>query len=350
MREQDKPGPLIRLRPADQGDVFALVSIIQGAFFEYLGRLDPPSGAHAESPASVLQMLRNEHALLAEVAGKPVGCVFFAPNERRAPPGVRELYLHRLGVLPQWRRLGIATRLMDAAELWAVENGFESVALGVRIVLPATRHFYERRDYRVSEFATHAGYGHTTAIILRKRLTAPPPRAVVVATWSPEWAAEYTRAAAEVRRLLEGALSATFHVGSTAVPHMAAKPTIDILGVARSLEAVEARDEALFRAGWQPFGEHGLPGRLFYRKGTDAEHTHHLHVHPVGHPEITAKVALVAWLKAHPDEAAAYGARKLRLAVAFPLDIGGYAEGKDAYVEEMRARALAWWRLWRGGS
>lgn len=348
---RDAPVPAITLRAATTADAPALVAIIQGAFFEYINRLDPPSGAHAESPFTVLRLLRAEHALLAEVetpsGRQAVGCVFFAPDGRRAPHGGSEVYLHRLGVLPAWRNLGIASHLMDAAEQWAADAGFESMALGVRIALPANRRFYEARGYRVSEFTAHPGYAYSTALVMRKRLGLPPPRAVQVQEWSPAWAGAYEQAAAEVRRLLAVELLATFHVGSTAVRGLAAKPIIDLLGVARSLDAVEARDEALFRAGWQPLGAHGIPGRRFYRKGDDTLHTHHLHIYHSGHPEISAQLAFVAYLTTHPDEAAAYADLKCHLAGEHPWDIGAYVAGKDEYVRALRERALAWWQVTR---
>jgi GrpB-like predicted nucleotidyltransferase (UPF0157 family)/GNAT superfamily N-acetyltransferase len=343
----DAPTPPISLRLATTADVPALVAVIQGAFFEYLGRLDPPSGAHAESPATVLRLLRTEHALLAESAGQAVGCLFFAPNERRAPPGLREIYLHRLGVLPAFRRMGVATLLMETAERWAAEAGYDSIALGVRLALPANRHFYEARGYLVNEFTTHAGYSHATALVMRKRLGPAPATEVVVLEWTPVWADAFDQAAAALRRLIEADLLALFHVGSTAVRGLAARPTIDILGVAGNLERVEARDEVLLRAGWQPLGARGVAGGRFYRKGDESRPTHQLLLYRAGHPEIGAHLALAAFLNTHSDEAAAYGERKRSLAAAHKWDPAAYTAGKQPLLQSLRMHAQGWWQLTR---
>ena len=42
-----------------------------------------------------------------------------------------------------------------------------------------------------------------------------------------------------------------------------------------------------------------------------------------------------------PEARAAYGALKRALAARFPYDIEGYCDGKDAFVRELEAKALA---------
>ena len=342
----DAPSLTFSVRAATTADLPVLVAIIQGAFHEYLGRLDPPSGAHAESPASMLRLLRTEHALLAESRGEAVGCVFFAPNERRAPPGVREVYLHRLAVLPAWRRHGVATRLMAEAEQWAIDAGFASMALGVRLQLPANRRFYEALGYRVSQYTAHAGYTHSTALIMRKRLVPLSVADVVLHEWSPAWADGYERAAAQLRHLLGGDLVATFHVGSTAVRGLAARPTIDILAAVRSLDAVEARDEVLLRAGWQPWGALAT-GCRFYTRGEDERPTHQLFVYRTGNAAISAHLALAPWLAAHPAAAAELDAAKRALAAMHRHQPAAYAASMEQILLPLRMEAQAWWQAWR---
>lgn len=345
----DAPSPSFSVRAATTADLPALVAIVQGAFHEYLGRLDPPSGAHAESPASMLRLLRTEHVLLAESRGEAVGCVFFAPNERRAPPGVREIYLHRLAVLPAWRRLGIATRLMAEAERWASEAGFESVALGVRTQLPANRRFYEALGYRVSVFTAHAGYSYSTAMIMRKRLVPLPAAEVVLYEWSPTWVDGYERAATQLRHLLGAELVASFHVGSTAVRGLVARPIIDILAAVRSLDAVEARDEALLRAGWQPWGA-PAGGCRFYTRGDEGRPTHQLFVYRTGNAAISAQLALAPWLAAHPAAVAELDAAKRALAAMHRRQPAAYAAGMELLLQPLRAQAQAWWQGYRAGA
>ena len=329
---------MVAIRTATLEDGPALVTLIRGAFEEYRGQLDPPSGALTESLEKVASLIEHEHCHVAEAAdGALVGCVFWTPRSHVA-------YLHRLAVLPASRRLGVGSALMEVVEAEAAIAGFEWIALGVRIKLPANRRFYEARGYRITQFAPHPGYSFPTYLEMSKRLGPPVAREVVVEDWSPAWAEEYARTAAEVQRILRGDLLEIHHVGSTAVAGLAAKPTIDLLGVVAAINSVDRHDLHMFMAGWAPLGEHGMPGRRFYRKGTDAKHTHHLHIFGQGHPGIEEHLALVEYLKAHPQHALEYGACKLALAAAHPWQIASYVEGKDAIVRRLRDEALAWRR------
>ena len=59
--------------------------------------------------------------------------------------------------------------------------------------------------------------------------------------------------------------------------------------------------------------------------------------------EILRHLAVRDYLRAHPAEAAAYGALKIRLAGQYPQDIEGYCDGKDAFVKRLERQALAWY-------
>ena len=63
----------------------------------------------------------NTLMLVASLDDHPVG--FFAGFELK--PGVFFSWL--FGVLPDYRRNGIATQLMDAVQAWAAQHGYESI-------------------------------------------------------------------------------------------------------------------------------------------------------------------------------------------------------------------------------
>ncbi|WP_290714724.1 MULTISPECIES: GrpB family protein [Exiguobacterium] len=166
-------------------------------------------------------------------------------------------------------------------------------------------------------------------------------RQVFVLPYQSEWESEYAREAKRLRDVFGARLNSIHHMGSTSVPGLAAKPIIDILPVVNSLDGIEQFDEPMEALGYEAKGEFGMPGRRYYRKGGD-ERTHHIHLYAVGNPEIERHLVFRDYLRAHPEEANAYGTLKEQLAATYPYDIEAYIAGKDALVKELEHRAIAW--------
>jgi ribosomal-protein-alanine N-acetyltransferase len=62
---------------------------------------------------------------------------------------VDELHINSLAVAERWRRLGLATRLLDAVSREAQAEGATSATLEVRESNRAARALYERLGFRV---------------------------------------------------------------------------------------------------------------------------------------------------------------------------------------------------------
>ena len=143
------------------------------------------------------------------------------------------------------------------------------------------------------------------------------------------WPELFRREAEAVGRILGSNMKEIHHIGSTAVPGLAAKPVIDMMPVVWELEAVEACYAQFEAIGYECMGEFGIPGRRYFRKGGD-DRTHQIHIFCADSQKDIDR------------QAAAYGALKLQLARQFPEDLEGYCEGKDAFVKQLEQRALAW--------
>ena len=64
---------------------------------------------------------------------------------------------------------------------------------------------------------------------------------VRVEPYNPDWPAAFQREAARLRPVFGKNLVALHHIGSTAVPGLAAKPILDIMPVVWELEQVDER-------------------------------------------------------------------------------------------------------------
>jgi GrpB-like predicted nucleotidyltransferase (UPF0157 family) len=168
-------------------------------------------------------------------------------------------------------------------------------------------------------------------------------RHVIVVPYQPAWAAQFAAESSVIRALLGENCTDIHHIGSTAVPGLAAKPIIDILPVVRDIAAVDRLNPDFAAAGYEALGEYGIPGRRYFRRKAGEEDV--VHIHAFGQEsagEIRRHLAVRDFLRTHPADAAAYGELKTRLARAFPLDIEGYCDGKNAFVKDLERRALAW--------
>ncbi|MEO8621153.1 MAG: GrpB family protein, partial [bacterium] len=154
------------------------------------------------------------------------------------------------------------------------------------------------------------------------------------------WPAAYAEEADAIRQALRaGAAALQFeHVGSTAVPGLAAKPVIDILLVPADGEwPHEAIRGALARLAYSFWASNPDPLHLFFVKGMPPfgeRRTHHVHVRPRAQalPLLTFRDRL----RAQPELARSYEKLKLELAARFPLDREAYTRGKEEFV----ARAI----------
>ena len=144
----------IKLRSATHHDSHAIVDVLHRAFEEYRGKLQPPSGAHAEREETIRALFEDgEGAIVAEEddSGAMVGCVFY----RLQTDDRDTCYLHRLAVVPEARSQGLASALVQEVESTARAQGLDYVTLGVRIVVTNNRSFYLKRGYYPVAYAAH---------------------------------------------------------------------------------------------------------------------------------------------------------------------------------------------------
>jgi GrpB-like predicted nucleotidyltransferase (UPF0157 family) len=171
---------------------------------------------------------------------------------------------------------------------------------------------------------------------------------IVISEYNPEWPSLYQQERAAVQAALGEMVVVVEHVGSTAVPGLAAKPIIDLLVGVRSLaEARASGIEPLLRLGYTyiPEYESWLPGELFFRKGIPGPWTHHAHVMEPSNPRWRDFLLFRDYLRAHPRTAATYANLKKSFAVRFGDDIAAYRDAKRNFVKKVTAKALAGQRL-----
>ena len=167
--------------------------------------------------------------------------------------------------------------------------------------------------------------------------------AIVVREYDPAWPEMFEQERAHLYRVLGSIVTTIEHVGSTAVPGLAAKPIIDLLVGVRSLDEGRSGIAPLQAIGYTyvPEYESWLPGELFFRKGGSGPWTHHVHMMELGNPRAQDQLLFRDYLRAHPEIASDYAKLKKSLAAEFGEDIAGFRTGKSAFVKTVTANARA---------
>jgi len=127
----------------------------------------------------------------------------------------------------------------------------------------------------------------------------------------PHWPDLYLAARDEVLHLLPEPPRLIEHIGSTAVPGLAAKPVIDIIVLLADMAPVAA----------------AIP-----RFGPDGSRTHHLHLHGDA-GEVQRHILFRDRLRADAGIRQRYSALKAELAHRYAGDRAAYAEGKSAFID-----------------
>ena len=166
------------------------------------------------------------------------------------------------------------------------------------------------------------------------------PEPVVIVDYDPAWPQRYEALRAPIAAALGELAAEIVHLGSTSVPGLAAKPTIDIDVLLRSAGDLPVVIERLARLGYVHEGDFGVTGReAFATPPGYGAHDHHLYVcapNWAGHGD---QIAFRDHLCIHPKTALAYARLKRSLAAKHRNNRSAYANAKAGFVAAVLARA-----------
>jgi GrpB-like predicted nucleotidyltransferase (UPF0157 family) len=158
--------------------------------------------------------------------------------------------------------------------------------------------------------------------------------------YDPSWPTRFEQEKQSLGRALATWITGSIeHIGSTAIPGLAAKPVIDIMAGVEALEASRPAIDAAAHLGYcyfpyRPDAEH------WFCKPSPAFRTHHLHLVPFRNGQWRGAIAFRDYLRSHPAIAAEYEVLKRRLAREFHRDREAYTQAKHPFIERITALAL----------
>ena len=157
-----------------------------------------------------------------------------------------------------------------------------------------------------------------------------PPRVLVV-NYDPSWPETFEALRRNVWPTVRDIAVSVEHVGSTAVPGLAAKPVIDMDIIVTSRDKVPQAIERLAELGYVHRGNLGIEDREAFIPPPDWA-PHNPYVCLQGSIALANHLALRDFLRRNPAAAAEYGRLKKQLASEFPDDVDNYTAGKTDYI------------------
>lgn len=183
--------------------------------------------------------------------------------------------------------------------------------------------------------------------VLREEIALEP--------YNPRWPELFREEEAHLRACLPpGLIRRIEHMGSTAVPGLAAKRIADMLIEVTDLNAARTEIVPILEAQgydyfWRPtFGDHVPPFYAWFikRDPHTGARTHHLHMITTA-PEFAGhweNLLFRDYLIAHPGVAAEYGKLKLQLAETHRHDREAYTAAKGEFIGRVMDKAREWRR------
>lgn len=156
-------------------------------------------------------------------------------------------------------------------------------------------------------------------------------RKVLVVDYDPSWPELFDSLRQSVWPAIRDVASSVEHVGSTAVPGLAAKPVIDMDVIVASRDRVPDAIVRLKTLGYVHRGNLGIEDREAFG-APESLPPHHLYVCLQGSAALENHLVLRDFLRRTPSAAAEYGRLKKELAARFPSNMDSYIAGKTDYI------------------
>ena len=156
--------------------------------------------------------------------------------------------------------------------------------------------------------------------------------AVRLVPYDPQWPERFERERALLDEAIgEWVTGGIHHVGSTAVPGLEAKPTVDILVGVEDLESSRACFEPLAELGYL-YAPYRPEEMHWFCKPSPSRREFHLHLVPADSQRFRDELAFRDRLRDSPEVRREYAELKKSLAARFRNDREGYTDGKSDFV------------------
>ena len=162
---------------------------------------------------------------------------------------------------------------------------------------------------------------------------------VHIVEYDRTWPAQFSTECARIATALNIDPQGIAHIGSTAVPNLAAKPTVDIMLGVSKWPPPNSLGGDIVRLGYESLGEAGVPERLYFRRRDSGNFN--LHVVRLDGNHWRSNIALRDYLRDNPSARDRYAKAKRGAIASGAESLLKYSEAKSVVVSDLLQEAFA---------
>lgn len=163
-------------------------------------------------------------------------------------------------------------------------------------------------------------------------------RNVIILPYDDNWPKMFISEQAQILGVMGDKNAIIEHIGSTAVPNLAAKPIIDMMIGVKDLITADACIKPLETIGYEYVQklEAQFPHRRYLHKGPNLPNKHfHLHMVEINSDFWHKQLFFRDYLREHPSASTDYQRLKENLAKQFQNDVFSYCEAKSEFIQKV---------------
>ncbi|EPC8417651.1 MULTISPECIES: GrpB family protein [Bacillus cereus group] len=158
---------------------------------------------------------------------------------------------------------------------------------------------------------------------------------VFLVPWTEEWQIEFMKEKQFIEEQIGEHILAIHHIGSTSIPHLSAKPIIDIAieleNYTDGLKCINKLELLNYK-----YRKDALPERYYFNKGEPR--THQIHMYEQRNTYLIEQLQFRDYLIDNKTSRIQYEQLKIQLSQANPNDKHKYAEDKTNFVTSIIAK------------
>ena len=165
-------------------------------------------------------------------------------------------------------------------------------------------------------------------------------RSYKIIPYDPKWPALFSEESEKISKFFGDNILKIYHIGSTSVPGVSGKATIDILFVVKDISKISDHISDMERNGYMSLGSHNAKNSHLFEKIINGRRIFIVHFYQKNHPEIFQIIAIRDYLRTHKNKANEYSEFKLALFKKLPNDYSQYRKLKDEYVKNLISEVM----------